>query len=86
MPHILICSPENAMYFMMFSILVHKIFTFYLMGELKFKCSALGPKCYLLESTCTGESFIKELQTFCMFLYVFFMSLNQVLIFAAASP
>jgi len=72
------------MYFMMFAILAHNIFTFYLKGVLKFKCSALEPK--LFESTCTGESFMKEFKTFCMFLYVFFTSLKQILIFAAAAP
>jgi hypothetical protein len=36
-------SPQNALYFIMLSFLVHKIFTFYIKGVQKFKCRGLGP-------------------------------------------
>jgi len=36
--------PQNAVYFLVLSFLVHKIFTFYVNGVLNCKCSAAGPK------------------------------------------
>jgi len=37
-------SPQNVVYFLMLSFLVHKIFTFYIKGVLNFKRPAPGPK------------------------------------------
>jgi hypothetical protein len=52
----LFLSPQNAVYFIMLTCLVHKLFTFYIKGAIKFKCSAAGPagsKCkFLPESAC----------------------------------
>ena len=39
-----IYSCTKVMYFTMLHFLVHKIFTFYINGMLKFKCPAPGPK------------------------------------------
>jgi hypothetical protein len=36
--------PKNVMYFIMLSLLVHKIFTFYIKDAIKFKSPALGAK------------------------------------------
>ena len=36
--------PPNAVYFIMLPILIHKIFTLYTTGALKFECSTLLPK------------------------------------------
>jgi len=71
---------------MIFFTLVHKIFMFYLRGELSVNVQPWGLRTTLFESTCTGESFTKELQIFCMFLYIFFMSVKQILIDAVAAP
>jgi len=38
--------PQNVVYFLMLSFLVHKIFTFYINGVLNCKCPAPGPKCW----------------------------------------
>ena len=38
--------PQNVVYFLMLSLLVHKIFTFYINGVLNCKCPAPGPKGY----------------------------------------
>jgi len=37
-------SPQNVMYFITLSLLVHKIFTFYIKDTLKFKGPNLSPK------------------------------------------
>jgi len=37
-------SPQNVVYFIILTSLVHKIFTVYINGVPKFKCSAPGPK------------------------------------------
>jgi hypothetical protein len=37
--------PQNALYFIMLSFLVHKIFMFYIKCALTFKCQAHPPKC-----------------------------------------
>jgi len=36
--------PQNVLYFLMLPLLVHKIFTFYIIGVLNCKCPAPGPK------------------------------------------
>jgi hypothetical protein len=36
--------PQNIVYFIMLTFLVNKIFTFYINGELTFKCPAPGSK------------------------------------------
>jgi hypothetical protein len=40
----LFIPPENVMYCLKLPLLVHKLFTFYIRGVLKFKCPAPGPK------------------------------------------
>ena len=36
--------PQNIMYCLKLAFLVHKVFTFYIRGVLKFKCQTPGPK------------------------------------------
>jgi hypothetical protein len=44
MLHTLRFSLQNAIYFIMLTVLVHVLFTFYIQGVLKFKCETPVPK------------------------------------------
>jgi hypothetical protein len=56
-------SLHIAVYFIMLSFLVHKIFTFYINDALKFKCSALQPVKRRVDFPLLKLRYLQELQS-----------------------